>query len=65
MKDHKVGSLAVTKNKLENAKISQENILLGAKLIKTGSDVPDQRRIAEFSNHQNYLRNLTYRVDRG
>ena len=39
--------------------------MLGAKLIKTGSDVPDQARIAKFENAQNYLRNLTYRVDRG
>ena len=29
------------------------------------SDVPDQKRIAQFEQHQNYLRNLTFRVDRG
>jgi len=40
-RDHKPGSLASTKNKIENAKINQENLVLGAKLIKTGSDVPD------------------------
>jgi len=33
-------------------------------LIKTGSDVPDQRRIAKYEQQQNYLRTLTYRVDR-
>lgn len=41
VRDHKPGSLAVTKNKLQNAKINHENIILGSKLIKTGSDVPD------------------------
>ena len=30
-----------------------------------GSDVPDQKRIAKFDQQQNYLRNLTYRMDRG
>ena len=51
VKEHRPGSLAVTKNKLLNAKISQENIMLGAKLIKTGSDVPDQARIARFESY--------------
>ena len=41
VRDHKPGSLSVTKNKIENAKISQENLILGSKLIKTGSEVPD------------------------
>ncbi len=41
VRNHKPGSLSVTKNKVENAKISQENLVLGAKLIKTTSDVPD------------------------
>lgn len=40
-RDHRPGSLAITKNKIESAKINQENLVLGAKLIKTGSDVPD------------------------
>ena len=51
IRDHKAGSLAVTKNKLQNARISQENIMLGAKLIKTGSDVPDQARIAKYETY--------------
>ena len=51
IKEHKPGSLAVTKNKLQNAKISKENITLGAKLIKTGSDVPDQARIAKYETY--------------
>ena len=37
---------------------------LGAKLIKTVSDVPDQARIGKFEANQNYLRNLSYRIDR-
>ena len=41
VRHHKPGSLSVTKNKLTNAKINQENFMLGAKLIKMGSDVPD------------------------
>ena len=41
VKEHRPGSLAVTKNKLMNAKITQENVVLGAKLINTISDVPD------------------------
>lgn len=46
--NHKAGSLSVTKKKLENAKICHENLKLGAKLIKMGSDVPDQKRVAKF-----------------
>lgn len=38
----------MTKKKLENAKICHENLKLGAKLIKMGSDVPDQKRISKF-----------------
>mmetsp|Transcript_697 Transcript_697/g.967 ORF Transcript_697/g.967 Transcript_697/m.967 type:complete len:127 (+) Transcript_697:44-424(+) len=41
LSNHKAGSLSVTKKKLENAKINHENLKLGAKLIKMGSDVPD------------------------
>ena len=54
----------MTKNKLTNAKICHENLKLGAKLIKMGSDVPDQKRIAKYEKEQNFLRNLTYRIDR-
>ena len=38
----------MTKNKIENAKVGQQNLMLGSKLIKMGSDVPDQKRIAKF-----------------
>ena len=41
IRDHKPGSLSVTKNKLMNAKITKENLNLGAKLMDMGSDVPD------------------------
>lgn len=50
-RDHRAGSLSITAKKLENAKISQENIALGAKLINTISDVPDQKRIAKFDQN--------------
>ena len=39
-------------------------MFLGSKLIKTGSEVPDQKRIAQFDSSQGYLRSLVYRVDR-
>lgn len=39
--NHRPGSLAITKNKLTNAKICHENLKLGVKLIKMESEVPD------------------------
>ena len=39
-------------------------MFLGSKLIKTGSEVPDQKRIAQFDSSQGYLRSLVYRADR-
>ena len=39
-------------------------MFLGSKLIKMGSEVPDQKRIAQFDSSQGYLRNLVYRADR-
>ena len=45
-------------------KINEENMLLGTKLMQTTSDVPNKKRIQQFEQEQNYLRNLTYRVDR-
>ena len=44
--------------------MGQENMFLGSKLIKTGSEVPDQKRIAQFDSSQGYLRSLVYRADR-
>ena len=41
VRDHRPGSLAMTKNKLESAKINKMNMTLGAKLVQTGSEVPD------------------------
>ena len=38
-------------------------MFLGSKLIKTGSEVPDRKRIAQFDSSQGYLRSLVYRVD--
>ena len=38
--------------------------MLGSKLIKMGSQIPDQKKLNEFDNQFKYLRNLTHRVDR-
>lgn len=41
VRNHRPGSLSVVKNKLNNQRISQENLMLASKLLKMGSDVPD------------------------
>ena len=38
----------MTKNKLMNSEIGQTNLALGIKLSKMGSEVPDQKKLAEF-----------------
>ena len=48
IRKHKAGSLSVTKNKLMNSEIGQTNLALGIKLSKMGSEVPDQKKLAEF-----------------